>query len=837
MRIPPEGNPDAPFILVGETPGEYERKKGRLFCGPAGRELDRLLAAVKLPRQECYILNAIPDYIGKNLDDYYRETKPPKVAEHRYTRLGKRVWVSERFLDYQKELLEILNNSQGKIIIPLGRVSLLMTTGLGAITKRRGSILYSQALPGKTIIPTLHPSTIVRGNYNNKYLIAFDLGRAIEQHENPQPPVQRTYSLSPSFEETISFLERAKSKKVFAFDIECMRTEINRDTGFTDWEISCLSVATDSNFGMCIPFVEKGTDYFNPEKELAVWLKLRDILTDPNITKVIQNATFDMSFVLRKMGIFIWPVYDTMIAQNLLEPDFPKGLDFQTTLYTREPYYKDEGKQYIKFDAGTWDSFKLYSAKDSVVLLEIREKQLAELERAGLTESFEVACNLLPVLQYMEYRGLRADTRAMKTASESIARQVSELQSQLNRTAGRELNPNSPKQLVEHLYSGKGIKPYKSRKTGAATADKKALKKLAAKGIEEASIINQMRGLIKLRGTYMEMTLDTDGRIRSQLNPGVTKTGRLSSSQTIFGTGSNIQNLPYSFRRFVIADPGCLLYAPDLSQAENRIVAYISPEEKMIKAFEDGIDIHSLTGSMLANAMSYSLTPAEVKEQDKQYEKTGDSQFLSPIGTGNKTWRYWGKQSNHSLNYDVGPNTISENFELPLADAKWLKQTYYSAYPGLVAWHKRVQDKLREDMVLENLFGRKRKFRGELNKDLFLDAYAFIPQSTVGDVINRWGLLPLYREQELYRPVDLLDQVHDSIVFQMSIEHFTAEQHIDCLLALRRSLEQPIQGHSKAFTLPCEIKVGLNLGVMKGLKLTGSREEMLMEFNAVVESL
>src|SRR5690606_3734582 len=135
-----------------------------------------------------------------------------------------------------------------------------------------------------------------------------------------------------------------------------------------------------------------------------------------------------------------------------------------------------------------------------------------------------------------------------------------------------------------------------------------------------------------------------------------------------FGEGTNQQNLPLEMKEFLIPDDGYVIYEIDLSQAENRIVAYIAPDEKMIQAFEDGIDIHSLTGSFLCEM------PIEVvKAQDKLHKSDPDNpDYLSPLGMGDRTWRYWGKQANHALNYGMYYKRASLLWEIPEKDAKFI---------------------------------------------------------------------------------------------------------------------------------------------------------------------
>jgi DNA polymerase-1 len=396
----------------------------------------------------------------------------------------------------------------------------------------------------------------------------------------------------------------------------------------------------------------------------------------------------------------------------------------------------------------------------------------------------------------------------LKTAQAEADAIIKAATADLKAMAGYDLNPDSPKQLCDFFYNRKGEKAYVNRKTGNPTTDEKALKRLARKGYEEANVILQIRHYSKLKGTYLDVTLDTDNRLRCAFNPAGTKNGRLSSSETIFGTGTNLQNLPEEFRKYVIADDNCLFFNVDLSQAENRIVAYTAPEPAMIAAFERKVDVHSQTGALISG-----LPMEEVKRQDKEDVKCN-------LGGGLYTWRFWGKKANHGLNYDLGYKTFAFYYEIPEQDAKYIVDRYHMAYPGIRQYHAWVRAKLSKDRTLTNPLGRSRMFADRWGDELFKEAYNFIPQSTVADIINRWGLNYIYYNQHIFKPVDLLLQVHDSILFQMDYTKWSWVQQAEVLLALKRSLEKEIVWAGRSFVIPAEFMCGTNFSKNSMKKVT-----------------
>ncbi|MBU2249668.1 MAG: hypothetical protein KKD77_23170 [Gammaproteobacteria bacterium] len=440
-------------------------------------------------------------------------------------------------------------------------------------------------------------------------------------------------------------------------------------------------------------------------------------------------------------------------------------------------------------DQGFW----LYNAKDSAVLLEALPNLMHDLEMVNNVEAYREQCRIVEPLTYMQHRGIKCDVVGMKEESDKAGETIDRLTGELRAITGTDINPNSPAQLKTYFYKTKGATPYYDRKKGTETTDKNALKRLSRKGHEEAKILLEIRRLSKLKSTYYDVTLDVDGRLRCSFNPVGTDSGRLSSSETIFGTGTNMQNLPMEFRRYLLADEDCLMFNMDLSQAENRVVAYIAPEPTMIEAFEKGIDIHKQTAGLIFN---------------KPLEDVSDEIGSCSIGDGAFSERFWGKKANHGLNYDLGYKTFAFYYEIPEGDSRYIVDRYHTAYPGIRQYHAWVRHRLGKDRTIENCYGRKRLFLDRWGDELFKSAYSYIPQSTVADKINREGLSYIYYNQHLFRPVDLLLQVHDSIVFQMNYKEYSWERQAECLMLIKESLETPLTWHGTKFKIPVGLEVG-----------------------------
>jgi DNA polymerase-1 len=570
------------------------------------------------------------------------------------------------------------------------------------------------------------------------------------------------------------------------FDIELMNEEV-----------SCISLSSDYHNVMSIPFIDSKGNFFSPQQEADIWRLIASILENPKIRKRGQYIIFDTHLLLRKYGIASCNLDDTMVAQKTLMPDYPVGLDFITSIHTDKEYYKDEGKKY--FSGGNWPRLWQYNATDSSICGEAFPKQFAELQRQGNVETYERQRKMIEPLAYMMERGIRINLASMTKAYNEAEIEIEKLKMELNNMVGFDLNSNSPKQLIDYFYIGKKIPPYKTK--GKITTDETAMVRIARKGFPEAYKILDIRRAVKNRSTYLNPEkIDSDSRLRCAYNPVGTRYSRISSSKNIFGTGNNLQNQPHDVLKFFLADEGYIYYGMDLSQAENRIVAYVGQIPQMIEAFEKELDVHSLTGALISG-----LSPDEVKRQDKE-------NIPCQLGDKKKTWRFYGKKSNHGLNYDLGYKNFALDLEISESDSKFIVTRYHLAYPGVRNnYHAMVKKQLGINRTITNLMGRKTLFLDEWEDALFKEAYACIPQGTVGDVINERGVEYLYYNQDLFAPVELLTQVHDSVGFQIPISIGWSE-HARMLTLLKSSLETPLKlPNGNTFVIPVDTSLGFSM--------------------------
>ncbi len=489
------------------------------------------------------------------------------------------------------------------------------------------------------------------------------------------------------------------------------------------------------------------------------------------------------------------------------------------------------------------ENFLNYAALDAACTMEVHNGFWHDL---GIFKpANDMTMEILPVLMFMQTRGIRVNKAALDETKVDVLKAAAEKQEELNGICGRELNVNSPKDCQSYFYDELGIPPYRTPE-GKATLNDLALQRLvrgtvARPGLRSAKLVQEIRGLQKLYGTYLNLEFDVDGRMRCSYNPRGTKFGRLSSSKTIFGTGTNFQNLPQEFKKFLVADDGYCFIEVDKRQAEWVAVAYLTGDANMIEAIEKGMDVHTHTSSLMFEA-----DPAIIKYEHKLIGHTTDADLIKElresdleiakaIRDSGKRWprtmslRQCGKKSNHGLNYDEGPNGFAMINEIDQAEAKRIVDMYHHIYPGIRIWYESIKRQLQKDRTLTNCFGRAVRFLGAWNDSLWKSAYSMLPQSTIVDSLNK-GMQKLYDDPNVCgrggANADILAQVHDSILLQVPIEFLKNKENFDTLRETIRVDTSPSMTYNgRTFTIASDFKFGMNWGEYHDEKNPGGMQE------------
>ncbi len=713
------------IYIVGEKEGE--------FSEGCGRVLNKLLMDVGIVRSNCVFNYLCPS--GDALVEDIKRVRPNVVCA-----LG-------------NEVFSFLFNRKG-------------------VTNWRGSVLWHCRLCTK-VIPLIHPSMLIK-QWDYLPLSLFDWRRVLEESKTPDYSIpHRDFILAPTFEQTMCELSRIQqSKKRVAFDIET-----------SGLAISAIAFASSPWEVISIPFTfSKGTntiDYWTMEEEVAVMHKIEEVMEDENIQKIAQNAQFDCTILainppyIRVRGLQL----DTMCAHHCIYPELPKGLDVLCSIYTRQPYYKHW------IHEGDDVTFWKYNGMDACVTYECAIAIEKEMEEFGVTAFYERYVHpLLPILMDMQIRGVKVDEKVREEAKVKLNIESVEMQSALDALVGHNVNVMSPKQLKELLYRDMKLPVKYNRKSGTETVNEEALEELAIKYPSPIfKLVLNIRRNRKLVGTYLTDEGGTDGRIRCSYMVGGTETGRLSSRGSIFGSGTNLQNIPKGVcRRMFIPDEGKVFVEADLSQAEARVVAYLSGEERLIRLFEEGGDIHVQNASWIFNC---------------------------PIEAVTKEQRELAKKLVHASNYGIGVRAFAHHAGVKEGEARLLLQKYFDTFPSIRQWQLTIQSNLGKSKVMCTPMGRKRVFYGRWGEQLFREAYAYVPQSTVADVLN----LAMINYGKIKFPYeDIMLQIHDAFIVQTLMDSIESTTY-----RIRCAFQIPITIKGKTFTIPIEIKWGKNWDEME----------------------
>lgn len=835
-RVEGDGPLDAKIAFVGMAPSHYEIDKLKPFTGPAGRIFQQSLNAAGLSREECYVTNVLKiQPPGNKIDAYFTKGQATTKAQP---------WIEELKIE-----LERINPN---IIVALGEFPLKVLTGKNKIMKQRGGILSSTLLPGKKVLSSIHPASVIHGDFMSRYHIKTDFERAKQEKEYPEIRLpKRNYITTPRPEEAITYMEKlAKAKKPVSFDIEVV-----------NGEVSCIAFAPSPYEAICIP-----NSHYQPTQEANVWRAINLVLSDPEIPKIGQNLIFDTQFLLDHLNILTeGPIYDTMVGHHIVYPDFPKGLDFLVSYYCDgEPYYKDEGKTWKEKEAGAdWEQFFLYNAKDAALTFAVWEAIKDEILSEEFAHVYWETIALYRPLNFAMSRGVKVDHEYLEVIKKRTEEEIKTYQAELDKLVGEHLNVKSTAQCKKYFYGVLGQKPKtrydKSKGESRETTDNKAMAALAAgtknRGpIREAELVLKIRALRDMKSRYLDIKFSKDGRFRGMFNPRGTKTGRLSSSKNIDGEGSNLQNIPHAFRGYMVADEGHIMIAADKKQAEWVVTAFMTGDAKMMDVVQTGKDAHAVSGSLICGLpleyvyledsyTGHSRDSYEIEEARKRLDADYPEQSREKMKEKHSdAWwprrysiRQLGKHSNHGWNYDMSANRFAEEYETSQHEAETARHRYRNvAYPGLVRGHEAIRHRVNTQRFLETPYGLRRYFYKELTDELYREAYDFIPQSTVAWNVNR-GIVRTYEQTDsIMQPFEFLIQCHDEMAGQYPLgDNWKLAQ------AIRRIVENmhdDLEIEGREFTIETEIEIGPNWRDMVEIKDLSSAEKILEQLPSAIEA-
>jgi len=537
-------------------------------------------------------------------------------------------------------------------------------------------------------------------------------------------------------------IKSCEAQPTIAFDTE------TRGDSVTELEIVGLSLAYSKESAFYVPL--RHADHASDLDVATVLSEFQQLVRGKRV--VAQNLKYDYKVLLAEgagdLSENTTEMFDTMLAHYVLEPEQKHGLDalasrylattigdFKETLGDRENFslvpVKDAA-QYAGLDA--WSCFCLEDI--------LRQ----DLTNRGLLELFKtIEMPVAPVLAHMEWNGVAVDKDILKTLSKEYGSELAKLETQIFELVGSEFNLNSPKQLSEILFTKLKLPVIQKTKTGFST-DVTVLEKLAPLH-PVPNLLLQYREYTKLLNTYIEVLpnlIENDGRVHAHFNQAVTATGRLSSSDP------NLQNIPIKtdrgrrIRQAFVAREGCVFVGADYSQVELRLVAHLSGDEALIKAFRAGADVHRATAAEI-----FGVKPEQVSDEQRAAAKA----------------------INFGLIYGKTPFGLSQELGISRANAAQYIAAYFERYSGVKEFMDQSLERARKHGEAVTLFGRKRRLPDIQNKNGAVRANAermamnTPVQGTAADLIK----IAMAKVHDRIRKTAarLVLQVHDELVLEV----------------------------------------------------------------------
>ena len=554
------------------------------------------------------------------------------------------------------------------------------------------------------------------------------------------------YQIIESFEELKLLVEKMMEQEIVAFDTE------TEGLNALETNIVGISFSWRKGIGYYLPIKNNKSVY---EKSFEI---LKPFFESTKIIKVGHNIKFDIQVLLKYNVKVSSPIYDTMVAHYLINPDMRHNLDTLSESYLNyspisiESLIGKKGKNQISMRDVSIDKIKNYASEDADITLRLKGIFDKEIEVNNLSKIFyDIEIPMINVLSEMEAEGIKIDTSYLKKLDKEFEDDLEKLKKEIFKKCGEEFNLNSPKQLGEILFDKlKLVSKPKKTKTGQYSTSEEVLSSLANDHRIIENIL-EWRSLDKLQNTYVKSlpneVSNLTNRVHSSFNQTVTTTGRLSSNNP------NLQNIPIRTdngqkirKAFIPRNDDYIIMAADYSQIELRVIASISNEENMIDAFVNNQDIHTMTASKI-----YNVDPENVSREQRGNAKT----------------------VNFGIIYGVSAFGLSQQTDLNRSESKQMIDNYFLNYPGLKKYMSDQIDFARNNGYVETIMGRRRYLQNINSQNNMLrsgaerNAINAPIQGSAADII-KIAMININSEfkKQSFKSKMLL-QVHDELVFDV----------------------------------------------------------------------
>lgn len=575
--------------------------------------------------------------------------------------------------------------------------------------------------------------------------------------ESAESTIDRTqYETILEQKDLDKWLKKLEKSELFAFDTET--TSLN----YMEAELVGMSFALDNGEAAYLPVAHSYVGVPDQLDRNDVLKQMTSLLESDDIKKVGQNLKYDMS-VLARYDIKLGGIeFDTMLESYCLNSVASRhDMDTLALKHLNHANITFEeiagkGKNQLTFDQIGLDQASPYAAEDADITMKLHQKLWSELkELEGPTQVFEhIEIPLLKILSKIERNGVLVNGPLLLEKSRQFEQRLSEIQEQAFEIAGKEFNLSSPKQLQEIFFEEQGLPVIKKTPKGQPSTAEEVLQELAL-DYPLPKLILEHRGLSKLKSTYTDklpkMINPETKRVHTSYHQAIAATGRLSSTEP------NLQNIPIrsaegrSIRTAFIASEGCKILAADYSQIELRIMAHLSQDKGLLKAFEEGLDVHSATA-------------AEVF--DVELENVEDNQ------------RRNAKAINFGLIYGMSAFGLAKQIGTDRNTAQDYINTYFARYPGVEAYMDNTREKAAEKGYVETLYGRRlylpeiHSKNGMRRKAAERTAINAPMQGSAADII-KLAMIEVDQWLQDQPGITMVMQVHDELVFEVE------EQYLD----------------------------------------------------------
>ena len=594
----------------------------------------------------------------------------------------------------------------------------------------------------------------------------------------------KNYNIITKENELLSIIEDIKKKKFFSFDLETSSLD------YMEAKIVGISIALSDKKSYYIPIGHSSNIKYKQLSEKYVLDILKPILQSEKLKKIGHNLKYDRNVLVNYNINLVGIEHDSMLLSYVYDSTAIRhGLDNAAEKYLSHKtiHYEDvagKGAKQIPFADVDIDIAAEYACEDAVISLELYNYLWSKVSKdKNIVKVYsDIEMPLVPILSKIETNGVLIDSKALQKLSKDLDKELNEIESKCFKITNKEFNLNSPKQLQEILYDELKIPVSKKTPTGKPSTDEDTLQFLAQTN-ELPKLILEYRSLNKLKTGYTDklplQISKTSGRVHTSYQQAITSTGRLSS------TDPNLQNIPIKtsrgkkIRKTFIAQGEKRIFAADYSQIELRIMAHLSEDKNLLKAFKNKIDIHSFTASEI-----FAIDIENVSSDDRRAAKA----------------------INFGLIYGMSSFGLSKQLGIPISAAKDYMDVYFERYPQIKSYMNKIKDFAKNNGYVETIYGRKLYLPEISSKNVQRRKYAERTainapvQGSAADIIK---IAMIQIDQWLSNnksETKMIMQVHDELVFEIPEKNATAD--VENIIKIMKNCV--------SLNLPLEVNYGID---------------------------